>query len=79
MMQVDPVTLEGPTVRLEPLSRDHAPGLLKAALPNPEMFAYTWVWAANPDLPAVRENIERVRSLAGFVPSLLCFAKRARL
>ena len=68
MMQVEPVTLEGPSVRLEPLSLEHAPGLLKASLPNPEMFAYTWVRATNPDLGAVRDNIERVRALAGFLP-----------
>jgi N-acetyltransferase len=42
-MRVEPVTLEGPTLRLEPLSPDHIPGLWPHA--GPEVFR----WLA--DLP----------------------------
>ena len=41
-MNVEPVTLTGPTVRLEPLSLDHAEGLWHSS--SPELFAYMWSW-----------------------------------
>ena len=41
-MNVEPVTLTGPTVRLEPLTLDHADGLWRAS--SPDLFAYMWSW-----------------------------------
>ncbi len=40
MMQVEPITLEGQVVRLEPLKREHAPALWQAA--HPTLFTYAF-------------------------------------
>lgn len=40
---VVPVTLEGRCVRLEPLSREHIPGLVAAVAENRDNYQWTWV------------------------------------
>ena len=43
MTLLDPITLEGRHVRLEPLSLDHIPGLVEAASQSRETYSYTYV------------------------------------
>ena len=57
---LDPVTLQGRHVRLEPLSLDHVPGLVQAASGSRETFTLTTVPA---DTAAMRLYIET--ALAG--------------
>jgi N-acetyltransferase len=47
-MKVEPVRLEGPTIRLEPLSPEHIPAL--HAKVDPEIFQYTLEWPRNLEL-----------------------------
>src|SRR5437868_1390747 len=56
-MQVEPVTLEGHTVRLEPLGQEHAEALWRLA--EPDLFSYMWIWSKPPTLEAFRANIRR--------------------
>ncbi|MER7760522.1 GNAT family protein [Streptomyces sp. NPDC097619] len=51
-------TLHGRLVRLEPMTRAHAPGLLRAATVDRSTFTYTYVPA---DAPAVDRYVERAR------------------
>jgi RimJ/RimL family protein N-acetyltransferase len=52
MMDVQPVTLEGEHVRLEPLSRAHVDGFLRAG-------AFDEIWTWFPIHPKTREDYER--------------------
>jgi RimJ/RimL family protein N-acetyltransferase len=65
-MHVGPVTLEGPSLRLEPLSEAHAPDLLAAA--TPDLFEYMLVvpqaWTAD----GFRQYVRDVYAQPGFVP-----------
>lgn len=54
-MNVLPVRLEGPTLRLEPLSPEHAPGLWPKA--EPDIFLHTLEWPRNPTLEAFEDWI----------------------
>lgn len=56
-MQVEPVTLEGLKLRLEPLSVAHAAGLLAAA--TPEVFKYGNIQPASFSLPDFEDYIRR--------------------
>jgi len=47
-MDLSPVTLEGRTVRLEPLSKTHAPDLVRYAL-DPELWRFTTTVIASSD------------------------------
>ena len=47
-MNVEPVTLEGRFVRLEPLSLDHLPGLIEVGL-DPELWRVTTTQIQSPD------------------------------
>jgi RimJ/RimL family protein N-acetyltransferase len=55
-MDLVPVTLAGPHVRLEPLAREHAPDLLAAADEGRATFRLTWVPA---DLHGMRAFIDQ--------------------
>lgn len=57
---LDPVTLEGRHVRLEPLSVDHIPGLVQAASQSRETYEFTYVPS---DADAMRSYVET--ALAG--------------
>ena len=57
---LDPVTLEGRHVRLEPLSVDHIPGLVQAASQSRDTYGFTYVPA---DADAMRLYVET--ALAG--------------
>ncbi|MDQ6695284.1 MAG: GNAT family N-acetyltransferase [Chloroflexota bacterium] len=59
-MLVEPLTLVGRTVRLEPLGLQHAEGLWKVS--TPELFTYMWTWSDTGSLEAFRENIRRLVS-----------------
>lgn len=48
MFSLDPVTLEGNGVRLEPLSMDHAPGL-RAISEADELWRLFFTWVPEPD------------------------------
>lgn len=52
-MNVLPVRLEGPTIALEPLSPEHAPGLWPKA--EPDIFRHTLEWPRNPTLEAFED------------------------
>ena len=58
---LDPVTLEGRHVRLEPLSVDHIPGLVQAASQSRDTYVYTYVPA---DADAMRSYVDT--ALAGW-------------
>lgn len=71
---ITPVTLEGPTVRLEPLREEHAPELLAAA-DSPETFRY-FSRGPEPFTPeGMRAFIAHLLGPAGTVP--FCVARRA--
>ncbi len=55
-MQVEPVRLDGRTVRLEPLTLDHAPDLWEAS--DPDLFTLTWSWAGASTLDEFRINVQ---------------------
>jgi len=57
---LDPVTLEGRHVRLEPLSLDHIPGLVEAASQSRDTYGFTYVPV---DADAMRLYVET--ALAG--------------
>ena len=54
VMKVEPVTLEGDHVRLEPMTTDHVPALLDAARGPRETYAFTYVPA---DEPGMRQYV----------------------
>lgn len=66
-MNVEPVTLEGKTVRLEPLTMEHAAGLWRVA--DPDLFVILkgkprgdWGW------DSWRDYMERVLAMPGRIP-----------
>lgn len=63
---IQPVTLEGRGVRLEPLEARHAAGLLAAA--SPDLFVHTPQGPADWSLKGFEADIERVRALPDVVP-----------
>lgn len=65
-MNVAPVTLEGPSLRLEPLSEAHAPGLLAAA--TPDLFDYMLVVPREWTLDGFRRYVRDVNAQSGLVP-----------
>lgn len=52
-MNVHPITLEGRTIRLEPLTLEHAPGLLPHA--EPEIFENMLEWPRDRSLAALED------------------------
>lgn len=60
-MNVLPVRLEGPTIRLEPLAPEHAPGLWPKA--EPDIFRHTLEWPRNPTFEAFEDWIHYCRGL----------------
>jgi RimJ/RimL family protein N-acetyltransferase len=67
-MNVEPVTLTGRNVRLEPLSLDHAEDLWRSALP--ELFAYMWSWEYTTSPEEFRQVVQNTLD----VPDWLSFA-----
>lgn len=65
-MNVEPVTLEGPSLRLEPLSEDHASGLLAAA--TPDLFDYILVAPGQWTVDGFRQYVRDVNAYPGLVP-----------
>lgn len=55
-MDVKPVTLQGRTVRMEPLSSGHAAPLMQAA--EPEIFTYMWGKPANWTVEGFRAYVQ---------------------
>ena len=64
-MWVEPVTLEGRAVRVEPLELRHAPGLLAAA--DPELFRFTPQGPAEWSVAGFEADIRKVTALADVV------------
>lgn len=67
-MNVQPVTLAGRVVRLEPLRDEHAPGLLAAA--DPELFRFTPQGPAEWTVDGFRADIAKVNA----IPDTVAFA-----
>ncbi|HEX9991037.1 MAG TPA: GNAT family protein [Chloroflexia bacterium] len=65
-MRVEPVTIEGRTLRLEPLSMSHAEGLWRVA--EPVIFKYTTVVLEDTTLEAFRAYVQRNLDMPGRVP-----------
>lgn len=65
-MRFDPVTLEGPRLRLEPLSEAHAAGLLAAA--SPGLFDYMLVAPAAWTVEGFRQYVRDVQAQPGLIP-----------
>lgn len=69
-MNIEPITLQGRIVRLEPLHPDHASDLWEVVETDPALFAYMWTWDGVQGVDGFRENIERLTNL----PDWLSFA-----
>jgi hypothetical protein len=67
-MNVQPIVLEGSTIRLEPVNVGHAPLLLPHA--GPEIFAHMLEWPRDASLAALEEWID----LSQGKPDALLFA-----
>lgn len=67
-MNVEPVTLTGPNVRLEPLALDHAEDLWHAA--SPDLFAYMWSWEYTGSPEEFRQVVQSTMG----VPNWLSFS-----
>lgn len=65
-MNVEPVTLQGPSLRLEPLSESHASGLLAAA--TPDLFTYMLVVPRQWTADGFRRYIHDVHAQPALVP-----------
>jgi ribosomal-protein-alanine N-acetyltransferase len=77
-MKVEPVTLEGPNVILEPLRLEHAPDLLEVSRENPEIFAYIWSWDGDNGLSGFEETIERHLALPDWCPFAIVLKETGR-
>ena len=77
-MKVEPVTLEGPSVRLEPLRLEHAPDLLEVSRENPEIFVYIWSWDGDNGLRGLEESIERHLALPDWCPFAIVLRETGR-
>ena len=64
-MWISPVTLNGSTVRLEPLGHGHAPGLHTAA--EPELFRFTPQGPREWSVDGFRADIDQINVLADVV------------
>jgi len=62
---VEPITLVGKLVLLEPLRPDHSDGLLAAASESPDLYRWTWT-PADPD--GARAYIQEAISNPTFIP-----------
>lgn len=65
-MQIEPVSLEGRTIRLEPLERTHADGLLKAA--DPDIFRLLTGAPKTWDVPGFEGYIDALLAQPAFLP-----------
>lgn len=65
-MKVTPVTLEGPSLRLEPLTETHAAGLLAVA--TPEIFDYMLIVPREWTAEGFRQYVRDVINQPGFGP-----------
>jgi RimJ/RimL family protein N-acetyltransferase len=68
-MNVQPVRLEGPTIRLDPLAPEHAPALWEHA--HPEIFRWVLEWPRDSSFEAFRDWLQRTAIEA---PASLGFA-----
>ena len=66
-MWVEPVTLDGKTVRMEPLGLEHAEGLFDAYMVSPDILRYHGVRPVEDTIEAWRDYIERSMTMAGRV------------
>jgi N-acetyltransferase len=69
-MNVEPVTLHGRNVRLEPLEERHAPDLVEASRDCLDIFGYIWSWEVDGSVEAMRRNVRRFAE----TPDWLAFA-----
>ena len=65
---VQPVTLEGRFVRLEPLSLTHVPGLVEASSGPRETFGYTFVPSGEVETRAYVENALAMQAAGTAIP-----------
>ena len=75
-MWIEPVTLRGRVVRMEPLKVDHAADLLAAA--DPELFRYTPQFPDEWSITGFESEIERVTSLSDVVALAIIHAETGR-
>ena len=64
-MNVEPVTLIGRNVRLEPLTLNHAEGLWRAS--SPELFAYMWSWEHTGSPEEFRQVVQNTLNVADWL------------
>src|SRR5688500_6864030 len=77
-MKVEPVTLEGRIVRVEPLRLEHAPDLLGVSREHPDLFAYMWSWDGVSVLRGLEESIARHLSLPDWCPFAIVLRENGR-
>jgi len=77
-MKVEPVTLEGRIVRVEPLRLEHAPDLLEVSREHPDLFAYMWSWDGVSGLRGLEESIARHLSLPDWCPFAIVLRESGR-
>jgi RimJ/RimL family protein N-acetyltransferase len=69
-MKVEPVTLEGRVVRVEPLGVQHAADLWDVVKDDPDFFKYIWTWHGASGVEGFEEHIRQTLLL----PDWLAFA-----
>ena len=67
-MWAEPVTIVGKSVRLEPLTMEHAPGLHSLYALNPDILLYHGLKPADTSLEAFTIYIERSLAMPGRIP-----------
>lgn len=75
-MWIEPVTLLGTTVRLEPCAKSHAPGLFEAA--DPELFRFTPQFPPEWSVEGFERDIERVNGLPNSVAFAIVLVETGR-
>lgn len=64
-MWVEPVTLDGKTVRMEPLGLEHAEALFDAYMVSPDILRYHGVRPEADTIESFRQYVERSMTMAG--------------
>ena len=67
-MWAEPVTLDGWTVRIEPLSMEHAAGLRNLYLRDPDLLRYHWLKPEDGSLEAWDVYVRRTLDMPGRIP-----------
>ena len=67
-MWAEPVTIVGKTVRLEPLTMEHAPGLHALYALNPDILLYHGLKPADTSPEAFTTYMERSLAMPGRIP-----------